>query len=185
MRNKSMLYVFSICVVFVVISLLYPIISEAVRWEYPSGSILGTCLTSKGIYKLFPDRDSAMEAWNADYMQALNEYRANPQLPYPRMWEWACYCPYWCNCTSQWSCPVCDCGFTCINCANAEPAPNGHTYYWYPRFDCPNNCIYTYPPPSQQPDVPATTEVPDKNTGGPCEGTCNTTVDDSNKGANP
>lgn len=177
-RNRFSLLIITVCCALLMIVFLAPQECGAVRWEYPSGSTLGNCLASKGIYKLFPDRETAYAQWQRDIALANEARAANPSLPKPYPWQWGCFCPYWCNCTSQWSCPVCDCGFSCVNCANPEPDPSGATHYWYPRSDCPNNCYYTYSPPGQVFDPPITTEATDKNAGGGCAGKCDTLAGD-------
>ena len=165
-------------------------------WGYPAGSTLGQCLASRVMkFDMYPDRASALASVQADYASARALCDAYPD-PKPR---WCSYLYYWewnCTdvtqfpqcCTSPYGCGVLgcsgvtDCGFSCKNCRGHGAIVNGNyinTNYWY------YVCSASNPPPSQIKDPPATTEVPDKNTGGPCEGTCNTTVDDSNKGANP
>lgn len=185
----------------VVLSIFLPIPAGADQptWGYPQEADLPGCLDQRnwwpysyippGQIEYFPDKETAREKANADcnefptcyyYLESTHQWYKDSTCYY---WEWGSNDTTQCVnvppqvCLSLECCGVLMGGFTSY-CPKTYPNP--HFYVYHQR-----NCVSTYPPPSQQPDVPATTEVPDKNTGGPCEGTCNTTVDDSNKGANP
>lgn len=189
-----MVYALCLWSILLVLSMSLPLSSGAVTWGYPADSTLGQCLAAQPMPKvLFPDRDSALAAVQAEYAtaQAVCAGLPNPKpgwCSHIYYWEWNCTykkSPIPC-CTYMWCgfCPrVTDCGFSCTNCRDYGAVENGtwkKTNYWY--FVC---SLDGNPPPSQQQDVPVTTQADDKNSGGPCEGACNTTVDDNNKGVNP
>jgi len=187
--EKRVLSVIGLLMVFLGVAASCPLTSGAVTWGYPADSTLGQCLTSRSIkYEIYPDRDTAFAAAKADYDAA--KAVCDGLSPQPswcwginlRYWEWNCtytilpVCLTTCSC-GMVGCPgVTDCGFTCQNCREHERLPGGYwpsVNYWYPMCTPGDD-----PPPSQQPDVPITTQVTDKNTGGECEGTCNTIISD-------
>ena len=188
--EKRVLSVLGLCMMFLALSLSYPRQGETVTWGYPADSTLGQCLASKAMkFDIFPNRESALATIEAE-KAAAHAYCDGLPNPKPlwcshiSSWEWinggyrlygdgCCSLPYGCGVMSCGG--VTDGGFSCNNCRNYGEVENGtwkKTNYWY------YICGPTHPPPSQQPDVPITTEVTDKNTGGECEGTCNTIISD-------
>jgi len=187
MRSERTHSILGLCALFLVLSLSLPQSGEALTWGFPTGSTLGQCLASRVMkFDIFPDRASALASMQADYAGARALCDAYPD-PKP-LWcsylsyrEWNCayqqqpYCLVSCACGMLGCSGVTDCGFSCRNCRGHGAIQNGDyisTNYWY------YVCSPTYSPPSQQQDVPITTEITDKNTGGPCEGTCNTIIND-------
>ena len=185
MRIKTIACTFGL-MMFLVTCLSFPIRSGAVTWGYPAGSSVGQCLANQPMKKvLFPDEASALAAVQADMAEARAICDAYPD-PKPLWcshlyyWKWGCMdinqFPQCCTYTYCGMCPrVTDCGYTCKNCRGRGAIENGdwiNTNYWY------YVCSSSDPPPSQQQDVPVTTQVTDKNSGGSCEGTCNTIIND-------
>ena len=194
MPTKSMLCIFGLWMISMIVSVSFPSSSGAVTWGYPADSTLGQCLASKVMkFDIFPSRESALATIEAEKAAAHAYCDALPD-PKPGWcgsiysWEWnngsyqlhgdlCCSAPYGCSligCSG-----VTDSGFSCNNCRNYGEVENGtwkKTNYWY------YICGPTHPPPSQQPDVPITTEVTDKNTGGECAGRCDATVNDGPMG---
>lgn len=194
--EKRLLPVLCFRTVLLVLILCLPGQGTAHTWGYPPDSSLGQCLASRPCdCVVFPDRDTALAAVEAE-KAAAQAYCAALPNPKPgwcsaiRSYEWTCtyvnmpeYCLTTCGC-SMIGCTglVTDCGFTCYNCRDYGTWVNGYwkpIWYWYPV------CSSAEPSPAQQPDSPTTTEVTDKNSGGPCEGACNTTVNDISKNNNP
>jgi len=191
MHQRSLIFLPYFWTVLLALSLCLAQHGGAFTWGYPSNSPLGQCLESTPYdYVLFPDRNTALATVQAE-VAAAQAYCASLPNPKPSWcsyiyyYEWSCAyqsipaCSTTCQCTST-GCPgVTDCGFACYNCRDYGVWENGNwkkTWYWY------YVCSPTYPPPSQVMDPPITTEMTDRNAGGECEGTCNTTINDSRGG---
>lgn len=192
---KRVLSVIGLMAVFMGIAVSCPFTSGAVTWGYPPEADLPGCLDERnwwpysyippGQIEYFPDKESAREKAIADcnefptcyyYLESTHQWYKQSTCYY---WEWGGNDTAQClnvspgTCLSYECCGVLMGGFTSY-CPHTYPNP--HFYVYHQR-----DCVSSYPPPSQVEDPPITTQITDKNTGGPCEGNCDTFIDGRGK----